>query len=60
MSCRLVEDAGVGLLDTELSVVLVLIAVSDVPLSSDWLHAIAHTQVKITNRDLVVQNIFNN
>jgi hypothetical protein len=55
----LLEGVGLGL-ETELSVVLVLVAVSGMSLSSDWLHAIAHIQTNVTNRDLLIENIFNN
>jgi hypothetical protein len=52
ISWRLVEVVGLGLIDIELSVVLVLFAVPGMSLSSDWLHAIAHTQASIMNKDL--------
>ena len=47
-----VEDVGVGLTGIGLSVVLVLVAVPGMSLSSDWLHAIAHTQANIKSRYL--------
>jgi hypothetical protein len=55
----LVEVVGVGLMAKELSVVLVLVADSVCPCLQIDCMPIANTQANITNRDLLIENIFN-